>query len=139
MISIILQSKILSGPPKHFTTDWEASKQSVDKLAALTPNTAATGHGVPMRGKELKQALQHLQNNFYADAVPQHGRYIPNPAIANSNGVIYVPPKKINKNELVVTAFVTAALLTTGAVWSSYRKNKRRRFNEDLIEVEYNY
>jgi len=50
-ISVMLQTKKLSGPPKYFTCDWEAANASVKKLLSLAPETAATGHGRPMSGK----------------------------------------------------------------------------------------
>jgi glyoxylase-like metal-dependent hydrolase (beta-lactamase superfamily II) len=46
--------KKMSGPPKYFTTDWDAAEQSVKKLLALEPRMAATGHGPVVRGKELQ-------------------------------------------------------------------------------------
>jgi len=138
-ISVMLQTKVISGPPKYFTCDWQASKSSLDKLVELEPKTAATGHGMPMRGKELETALQNLQNNFDEKAVPSQGRYLPDPAITDSNGVVYVPPKKYNKNELAIKAFAVTTMLVLSLVWKTYRTNKKIRFNEDLLEVEYNY
>ncbi len=138
-ISVMLQTKVISGPPKYFTSDWEAAKSSVDKLIELQPKTAATGHGMPMRGKELKTALQDLQNNFVEKAIPTQGRYVPNPAITNSNGVVYVPPKKYNKNEIAIKAFAVTTMVVLSLIWNTYRTNKRIRYHEDLLEVEYNY
>jgi glyoxylase-like metal-dependent hydrolase (beta-lactamase superfamily II) len=138
-ISVMLQTKIISGPPKYFTCDWDAAKKSVDKLVKLHPKTAATGHGMPMRGKELQKALKDLQDNFNEKSVPAQGRYIPNPAITNANGVIYLPPKKYDKNELAIQVFAVTVMLVAGFVWKTFKKNKRIRQYEDLLEVEYNY
>lgn len=137
-LSVMMQTKVLSGPPKYFTPDWQAAKASVDKLNDLHPQVVATGHGKPMSGKEMRDALQQLSNNFYKVAVPEHGRYVPYPAIANEHGVIYVPPSKDN-HEVAWTAFGLTALATAGIIWGSYKKKKRKRHNEDLLEVEYNY
>jgi glyoxylase-like metal-dependent hydrolase (beta-lactamase superfamily II) len=82
----------LSGPPKYFTTDWAMAAESVRKLNALEPRTAATGHGYTMRGKELQIQLQELANNFEDVSIPAHGRYVQVPAVTDEDGVEYIPP-----------------------------------------------
>lgn len=139
IISVMLQTKIISGPPKYFTCDWTDAKLSVNKLADLKPKTAATGHGKPMRGIELKEALEELVYNFDEKSVPSTGRYIPNPAITNDNGVMYVPPKKYDKSEIFIKTFVVTTMVVLGFVWKNYKTKKRVRQNEDLLEIEYNY
>lgn len=136
--SVLLQSKKVSGPPKYFTCDWQAAKTSVEKLADLDPKTAATGHGQPIRGTVLKQALAELSTNFNEKAVPTHGRYVPDPAVTNANGVLYVPPKKPNKGEIVIKAFTVSALVALGLVWKSYQTKKKIAY-ENFIDLEYNY
>ncbi len=111
LLAIMLQSKIMSGPPKYFTCDWDAAAESVATLTDLQPATAATGHGLPMRGAELQKELQKLNKNFTNKAVPRQGRYYPIPAIANANGVMYVPPKKPHKRSFAGVAFVAAAVV----------------------------
>lgn len=138
-ISVMFQSRIISGPPKYFTCDWEAAGNSVDELARLQPKTAATGHGQPMRGKELQKALQHLTQSFQKESIPEHGRYVPNPAVTDSNGVVYVPPKKMDKTDLALKAFGVTALLTLKLVYSTYKKNKKTREHQTLLDVEYNF
>jgi hypothetical protein len=49
----------------------------VEKLAALRPEIAATGHGTPMRGEALSCGLDDLVRSFEDIAVPDHGRYVP--------------------------------------------------------------
>lgn len=139
VLSVLLQTKVISGPPKYFTCDWDAAKSSVDKLVDLKPTIAATGHGKPMQGQELKLALNNLQEHFEKQSIPAHGRYIATPAITNANGVMYVPPKKLETNEIAVRAFAVTAMLVVSLMWKTYKKKKRIRFNEDLLEVEYNY
>lgn len=136
--SVMLQTKTISGPPKYFTCDWDAAKKSVEELVSLQPKTAATGHGRPMRGKELKEALKRLLEDFDKNSIPTSGRYVPNPAITNANGVMYVPPAKINKSETALKAFFLTAAATSLIVWANYKK-KKRIINETLIDVEYNY
>lgn len=73
---VILQTQEISGPPKYFTSDWEAAAQSVKKLNELKPRLAVTGHGTPMRDEELASQLSSLADNFEKMAVPKEGRYV---------------------------------------------------------------
>jgi glyoxylase-like metal-dependent hydrolase (beta-lactamase superfamily II) len=125
--SVMTQLKKLSGPPKYFTMDWEEAYYSVKKLAELEPEIAATGHGKPMHGTELRKALHQLADNFYDIALPKQGRYRNVPARANEEGVTYLPP--LNVMQLVMTGFYAAAAtafsITLGVgVFRSLRKGK---------------
>lgn len=83
----------LHGPPLYFTPDWVAAKSSVERLAALEPETAVTGHGRAMRGAGLRAALHALARDFDRVAVPDHGRYVLHPAnVAGGNA--YIPADK---------------------------------------------
>ena len=139
LYSTIFQTKIVSGPPKYFTSDWEAAQLSVEKLVKLNPKTAATGHGRPMRGKDLQVALIILAEEFYQKTIPAKGRYFPHPAVANANGVIYTPPKKQKQNKMALKAFGVSALVALGIVWSSYKKKKKTIEIDSFLDVEYNY
>lgn len=66
----------LNGPPRYFTPDWQAAKESVQKLNALNPEIAVTGHGMPMAGEELGKKLKDLARNFDTLAKPKHGKYV---------------------------------------------------------------
>lgn len=138
-ISVMLQTRAISGPPMYFTSDWDAAKRSVMDLIDMAPKTAATGHGMPMRGKELKKALTELKNNFDEKEIPRQGRYVQTPAVTNANGVMYVPPKKHDKNELAIKAFAVTTMFVLGMVWKTYKRNKKIRLFEDLLAVEYNF
>jgi glyoxylase-like metal-dependent hydrolase (beta-lactamase superfamily II) len=139
VFSVMFQTKQISGPPKYFTCNWDDAKTSVDELIKLKPKTAATGHGQPMRGAELQEALKYLSETFYTKAIPATGRYVPNPAITNDNGVLYVPPNKHLKNEVALKAFCFTALVTAAMVWGTYKKKKKTREIENLIDIEYNF
>jgi glyoxylase-like metal-dependent hydrolase (beta-lactamase superfamily II) len=88
-----IQKPEMHGPPMYFTPDWEEARESVRRLAALDPELAVTGHGHAMRGPEMTAALHELANRFDEIAVPEHGRYVGNPARTDESGVTYVPPK----------------------------------------------
>ncbi|WP_026694888.1 MBL fold metallo-hydrolase [Peribacillus kribbensis] len=76
LFKVLTQEKEISGPPRYLTTDWKAAEQSVSKLAGLKPETAVTGHGLPVSGPELQNGLQQLAENFQSLAVPDHGKYV---------------------------------------------------------------
>lgn len=60
----------LHGPPAYFTSDWGAAKVSVRKLAGLGPKTVAPGHGRPLAGDGVPEALYKLADDFERIAVP---------------------------------------------------------------------
>lgn len=81
LFSVVTQIQELSGPPRYFTTDWEAARESVRKLAALQPTVAITGHGQPLSGEMLTTGLDRLVLEFDRVAVPDHGRYVKEPSV----------------------------------------------------------
>jgi glyoxylase-like metal-dependent hydrolase (beta-lactamase superfamily II) len=91
-LAVLTQYPELHGPPMYYTIDWPAARRSVESLAALEPEVAATGHGVPLSGGSLREALHSLARDFDRVAVPAHGRYAHEPAIADELGPLYIPP-----------------------------------------------
>lgn len=113
-MAVAFQKKVLSGPPKYFTYDWEAARNSVRNIADLNPRVIASGHGKPMSGEEMEVALVNLAVHFDDIAVPEHGRYVNDPAIADASGVKYVPPKeRISARKFVLAGLAFAALTLT--------------------------
>jgi glyoxylase-like metal-dependent hydrolase (beta-lactamase superfamily II) len=124
VFSVMLQTKKLSGPPKYFTCDWALAKESVKRLMKLEPAIAATGHGAPMRGNELRESLHYLSEHFYQLAVPSHGRYVNEAAITNTTGVVHVPPNNINYRSLAIK-FLGVTALTALACALLIKENKK--------------
>lgn len=91
-LAALLKPRVVCGPPAYFTTDWAEAGRSVRRLAELRPEVAATGHGVPMSGEEMRRQLDRLAADFERIAVPSDGRYVRRPAVADAGGVRYVPP-----------------------------------------------
>ncbi|WP_342400303.1 MBL fold metallo-hydrolase [Weizmannia sp. FSL W8-0676] len=73
---VLVQKQEVNGPPRYFTNDWKAAKRSVEKLAALKPETALCGHGIPMSGAGLREGLEALVSGFDEIALPDHGKYV---------------------------------------------------------------
>lgn len=78
MYRVLMQQKEVCGPPVYLTTDWDAAFHSVQRLAALQPQIAITGHGTAVEGKDLQQGLEKLLQNWKEVAVPDHGKWVRN-------------------------------------------------------------
>lgn len=76
LYKVIIQKPEVTGPPRYFTPDWKAAKESVEKLEKLKPFLAVTGHGRPLEGEKLAAGLKKLADHFDEIAVPDHGRYL---------------------------------------------------------------
>ena len=92
LVAALTDRPTIKGPPAYFTPDWSSARRSVERLAALQPFTAATGHGAPLQGPEMLAGLERLAREFDRLAVPRKGRYVGRPVISNENGVIEIPP-----------------------------------------------
>ncbi len=117
LYSVVTQKKELNGPPKYFTINWNDAHRSVQLIAHLHPNVAATGHGKPMFGKELRHGLARLTRHFQDLAVPRHGRYVDDPALADESGIIYVPDSKVSP-ELVGVITLLAGMAALAIIWA---------------------
>ncbi|WP_076422376.1 MBL fold metallo-hydrolase [Pontibacter lucknowensis] len=124
MLAVMTQKREVHGPPKYYTSDWGAAHHSVEKLMELNPSVAATGHGLPMEGAQLMQQLESLVKDFWSVAVPGHGRYVHEPAIADEQGVLSVPPAPDNTIPKVLAATGLVALAGVALVAYSRRNHK---------------
>jgi glyoxylase-like metal-dependent hydrolase (beta-lactamase superfamily II) len=109
-------------PPAYYTPDWFSAYDSVRKLADLRPAAAVTGHGVPMRGRELTEGLDRLVTNFHEE-MPARGRYVREAAIADENGVAYVPPPVPNPMPKVLAVAGITALIAALVAGSARRRD----------------
>ncbi|MCF0052849.1 MBL fold metallo-hydrolase [Dyadobacter sp. LJ53] len=124
-MAVLLQTKIVSGPPKYFTCNWLKAEDSVDQLASLLPNVLASGHGKPMYGKNMQQQLLELAYYFEDKAVPETGRYVMSPAITDSEGIVSVPKEMAEPYRVLLTVGAVAGLTALGwALYSKYRMQK---------------
>lgn len=71
----LVQNPELHGPPSYFTWDWTAAGASVRKLAALRASVVAPGHGKPLAGESVPDAVEELAARFGEVAVPENVKH----------------------------------------------------------------
>jgi len=111
----------VSRPPAYYTPDWDAARHSVELLSSLRPEVAATGHGDPMHGEVLRQELAILARDFEVLARPREGRYVHEHAVADTNGVQYVPPAPGGRKRRVPLGVAVGAAALGWWWWRSRR------------------
>ncbi|MBV9124431.1 MAG: MBL fold metallo-hydrolase [Planctomycetes bacterium] len=118
--ALITKPQEVHRPPAYYTPDWQAARQSVEKLALLRPEVAATGHGLPMAGEQLRQGLDELVDDWGLVALPSYGRYVRRPAVIDERGVVSVPPPVFDPQLAAVAGIGIAALAGFGLLrwWS---------------------
>jgi glyoxylase-like metal-dependent hydrolase (beta-lactamase superfamily II) len=67
-----LNKQRVSVPPWYSTWNRQAAKESVAALARLEPRVLASGHGVPMTGKETARELRAFVDRFSSPAARKH-------------------------------------------------------------------
>ena len=77
LVGVLSAQPVLQGPPQYYTPDWVAARGSVERIAALEPEAAITGHGRPYHGRLLREELHRLARDFDRVAIPARGRYVP--------------------------------------------------------------
>jgi len=112
MLAALTQRPEMHGPPAYFTPDWRSAWGSVEVLADLDPEIAATGHGRPMRGYTMRESLKALAHDFDRLAIPPRGRYVQRPP--SGEGYLYAPPPGNRTPAAAVIGLALAAL--TGAL-----------------------
>ena len=110
-LAVLRQEPEVHGPPAYFTPDWPSARRSVERLARLQPTIVATGHGVPMQGERMRQALDALARDFDRLAVPTRGRYVGHPARADERGTTFVPAPQTSRFAVVAVAGLAATAL----------------------------
>lgn len=84
--AVVTQREEMHGPPAYYTQDWDAARESVQRLARLEPELVVTGHGRAMQGAPMRAALHALARDFDQVAVPRDGRYVRDPARPGEGG-----------------------------------------------------
>jgi len=92
LFAVLTRERHVRRPPAYYTVDWHQARISAERLARLEPEVAATGHGIPMYGAEMRRQLWNLVGTWQREAVPSYGRYVRHPAVMDQSGVVSVPP-----------------------------------------------
>ena len=111
LLAALTQRREIHGPPAYYTPDWGSSWESVELLSALEPELAATGHGRPLRGVQMRNGLRELARNFDRLAIPPRGRYVERPQVEVAD--VYAPPPRRNPAAAMALGL---ALVMTGAL-----------------------
>ena len=119
-LAVMAQRQEMHGPPAYFTQDWSSAGDSVRRLAALNPEVLATGHGVVMRGAQMRERLHSLALRFEQTEVPVYGRYVRDPAVTDEHGIVRLPPDPLPK----VAAGFAAAALAAGLISQAGRMRR---------------
>jgi glyoxylase-like metal-dependent hydrolase (beta-lactamase superfamily II) len=117
---VVSKKQEVSRPPAPATYDWIAARRSINLLASLRPEVLASGHGIPMVGAHVPGQLQAFADDFMS---PLYGRYVPEPAVFDQNGVVWVPPSAPDPLLKVATGVGLAAMAGVAA----YLVTKKRR------------
>jgi len=123
MTAVLTQRMEMHGPPAYFTQDWDNARDSVRRLAALAPETLVAGHGQPMAGDWMRNALYALAENFDAVERPRFGRYATQPAIADESGTVLLPPDPLPR--VLIGAGIAAGV--AGLLWTASTARRRAR------------
>ncbi len=75
----------LAWPPPPFTTDWFATRKSLETILALRPQTLYFGHGDPLVNAPLGELTQWF-------AIARKGRYIGEPVRQAADGSLIIAP-----------------------------------------------
>ena len=113
-VAVLTQKPEIHGPPMYYTCDWNAARDSVRRIAELTPLLLASGHGIPLFSQEMQGDLQLLAAEFDERGRPKHGRYVVEPAVANERGVVIVPPPVVTTERKLV--YGLGAALAAGLI-----------------------
>jgi glyoxylase-like metal-dependent hydrolase (beta-lactamase superfamily II) len=115
-LAVWTQRPELHGPPMYFTPDWVAAAASTRALAQLDPEILASGHGLPLRGANMRVALDQLAAEFESIAMPESGRYVGSK----------VDLRRVDRRKADVVALIAGAMLL-GATGSALARRGRRR------------
>jgi len=119
-LALATKQSQISRPPAPFTCDWVRARESVRLLAKFRPEVVGCGHGEPMSGPDVRRELNDFAVNF---PMPEHGRYVPEPAQTDERGIRYVPPAAPDP----LPKLLAAAGLTIGLIAIFMLKLKANR------------
>ncbi len=121
LVTLTTLKRELRCPPAPLTTDWDAARDSVNRLAALRPNIIAAGHGLPIDDN----AAARLERFAASFTPPAHGRYVNQAAQTDETGIVRLPPP-VSDPVRNIAAGATLAL-GAGLLVAQLRKGRTRK------------
>jgi glyoxylase-like metal-dependent hydrolase (beta-lactamase superfamily II) len=118
-LAVATQRPELHGPPAYFTQDWQASRDSVQRIAAFEPDVLAAGHGEPMTGPAMRRDLLALGALFDQTELPSAGRYAKQPAVTDENGIVLLPPDPLPR-------VLAGAAIAAAVAWGISAQTRQR-------------
>lgn len=115
ILGTLTMRRELAHPPAYATYDWPSARRSVQAIADLNPLTIAAGHGSPLTGPGVAEALSEFAQHF---PMPRYGRYVRQPVRFNENGPIRIPPRIFDP--------VQTMALVVGGLWLAGKLMRRR-------------
>jgi glyoxylase-like metal-dependent hydrolase (beta-lactamase superfamily II) len=125
----------LSKPPTALTPDWEAARRSIEAIAALAPMAIGAGHGRPVAGDAVADAVRALAATL---TPPAHGRYAAAPASIGPVGVEWVPPPVADPLPFKAAGAALAVLGGVGLAKAGDRVAAALRRKHELAESHVN-
>jgi glyoxylase-like metal-dependent hydrolase (beta-lactamase superfamily II) len=111
----LTRRRAFNRPSPPFTSDWAATRDSIERLARLEPAVVAAGHGLPVSGEGVAEELRRFVEGF---TPPGRGRYVGNPPSAGEKGIEWLPPPVPDpyaRGVMAGTAMGAGALLLASA------------------------
>ena len=126
LLAVATQRREIHGPPAYYTPDWQTAGESVGHIAALRPDVLATGHGDPLRGADMRDALRTLAAHFDEEEVPRIGRYSETPAITDERGLVRLPPDPLPK-------VLAGVAIAAGLAWTLATRRRRETTVDETV------
>ena len=111
-IGLITVQRTLARAGAPFNCDWQATRETVQKLADLQPDVVGCGHGKPYSAGPIALRLGRFAARFRP---PPRGRYVRAAAQVDDEGVVAVPPAPFDPVPFATVAGLIAVGIVLGA------------------------
>ena len=78
----------------------------------------------------MRKQLHNLHEHFKEEAIPEQGRYVKEPAVADANGILYVPTGEESKSYL--PWLVAGCVLGFAAIIIINKQRNKSRWSLEL-------
>ena len=103
------------------SSDWEATRASIQSLALLEPSLIAPGHGTPLMAGDVALQLKVFAAEL---TLPTRGRYVQAPAVLTADGIRSLPPAPPDRFALNALRAGAVGLAGLAALWALTRRSR---------------